>query len=147
VTARATSVSALSEAQRATLAEMADVLIPGGEGMPSAREVGVQAALVDRVLAVRPQAATELPALLQRLATEDGSVADRLSVLRAGEPGAFNLVSSVIVGAYFLDDRVREAIGFPGQGPRDVTFEDETGYVAEGLLDSVLERGPRPTQV
>ena len=40
-------------------------------------------------------------------------------------------------------DAVRRAIGYPGQGPSDVSFEDETGYIAEGLLDAVLERGRR----
>jgi hypothetical protein len=135
-------VSPLSSAQRATLADAADVLIPGGEGMPSAREVDVHGALVDRVLAVRPVASAALPTILDRLAT--GNVTptiDRLKTLRADDAGAFGTLSSVIVGAYFLDEDVRKTIGWPGQGPRDVTFEDETGYLAEGLLDAVVERG------
>ncbi len=58
----------LTSDHRAELAAAADVLIPGGEGMPSAGEVDVAGALVDRVLAHRPHATRDLPGALAALA-------------------------------------------------------------------------------
>ncbi|MCI0738061.1 MAG: gluconate 2-dehydrogenase subunit 3 family protein, partial [Gemmataceae bacterium] len=40
--------------ERALLGQLADVLIPAGEGMPSASEAGVAAEGLDAVVAVRP---------------------------------------------------------------------------------------------
>lgn len=140
-----TPPATLSPAARATLGELADALIPGGEGMPSAAAIGTHEALVDRVLAVRPQAAPDLVALVERLATDPGpgTPTERAQRLRREQPADFGLLAGFIVGAYQLDERVRAAIGYPGQGPSDVSFEDETGYIAQGLLDPVLGRGAR----
>jgi len=139
----------LSPAARAALRDLADALIPGGEGMPAASSVGTHEALIDRVMAVRPQATPAFAALLERLAGEADldpgprSATKRAQYRRRERPADFSLLAGFVVGAYQLDDRVRSAIGYPGQGPSDVTFEDETGYIAEGLLGPVLERGPR----
>ena len=139
------TATSLSPAARATLADLADALIPGGEGMPSASAVGTHEALIDRVLAVRPLGAPDLVALLERLAADrdPSTPLMRAQALRQDHPADFNLLAGFLVGAYQLDERVRESIGYPGQGPSDPTFDDETGYIAEGLLDSVVERGPR----
>lgn len=135
----------ISPAARATLAALADALMPGGEGMPSASSVGTHEALLDRVLAVRPQAAPAFIALADRLAADPGpgTPTERAQRLRQDHPADFGLLTGFLVGAYQLAEPVRAAIGYPGQGPSDVTFDDETGYIAEGLLDPVLERGPR----
>jgi hypothetical protein len=135
----------LSALQRSLLCELAGVLIPGDGVMPSAVEVGVHEDLVDRVMAVRPRAARELADLLDRLLAEpaSGTPGRRLVALRNDRPADFTLLASFVTGAYFLDERARASIGYPGQGPTDTTFHDETGYVTEGLLDPVIERGPR----
>ena len=44
-----TDVSSLSPAARAALGDLADALMPGGEGMPSASSVGTHQDLLDRV--------------------------------------------------------------------------------------------------
>ena len=83
--------------------------------------------------------------LVERLATDSGhgTPTERAQRLRREQPADFGLLAGFIVGAYQLDHRVRDAIGYPGQGPSDVSFEDETGYIVQGLLDPVLERGAR----
>jgi hypothetical protein len=131
----------LTPAHRGTFAVLAAVLIPGGEGMPGAADVDISGSCLDRVLAVRPTAAAELPQLLDRLAATDGPPGEVVRDLRANEPATFGLFSSVIVGAYFIDDTARASIGYPGQSAKETSFEDETGYLAEGLLDPVLDRG------
>ena len=146
-----TATAALGTAARATLCELADALIPGGEGQPSASAAGVHDRLIDRVLAVRPQAAPSFVALLERLAADRGpgsgarpaTPTERAQRLRTEHPADFSLLAGFVVGAWQLAEPVRAAIGYPGQGPSDVSFEDETGYITEGLLDPVLERGPR----
>lgn len=140
-----TDPSRLSPAARVALADLADALMPGGEGMPSASSVGTHQDLLDRVLAVRPQAAPSFVALAERLAADagPGTPTDCAQRLRQEHPAAFSLLAGFLVGAYQLAEPVRAALGYPGQGPSDVTFDDETGYIAEGLLDPVLERGPR----
>jgi hypothetical protein len=47
-------MSAVSESDRAVFARVADYLIPEGEGMPAASQVGVPGDLLDAVLAARP---------------------------------------------------------------------------------------------
>jgi hypothetical protein len=143
--ARAGSSTPLSPAARATLAELADALMPGGEEMPPASAVDTAGSLLDRVLAVRPQAAPSFVALAERLAADPGpgTPTERAQRLRRDHPADFSLLAGFLVGAYQLAEPVRAAIGYPGQGPSEVTFDDETGYIAEGLLDPVLERGPR----
>ncbi|MFN8623798.1 MAG: hypothetical protein U0869_23910 [Chloroflexota bacterium] len=140
-----TAAAPLSPAARATLRELADALIPGGAGQPSASTAGVADVLIDRVLAVRLKAAPSFVALLERLAADPGpgTPTERAQRLRRDHPTDFQLLAGFVVGAWQLAEPVRAAIGYPGQGPSDVTFEDETGYVTEGLLDPVLERGPR----
>jgi hypothetical protein len=140
-----THTAGLSPAARTTLGDLADALMPGGEGMPAASSVGTHTDLLDRVLAVRPQAAPDFIALAERLAADPGpgTPTERAQRLRREHPAAFGLLAGFLVGAYQLAEPVRAAIGYPGQGPSDVTFDDETGYIAEGLLDPVLERGPR----
>lgn len=140
-----TPVPGLSPAARAVLRDLADALIPGGEGMPSASAVGAHGALIDRVMAVRPQAAPELVAMLDRFVADPGpgTPIERAQRLRRDDPAAFGLLAGFVVGAYQLDQRVRASIGYPGQGPSDVTFDDETGYITDGLLDPVIGRGPR----
>lgn len=139
------AASRLSPTARVTLGDLADALMPGGEGMPSASSVGTHEHLLDRVLAVRPLAAPSFIALAERLAAHPGpgTPTDRAKRLRREHPAGFSLLTGFLVGAYQLAEPVRAAIGYPGQGPSDVTFDDETGYIADGLLDPVLERGPR----
>jgi hypothetical protein len=52
-----------------------------------------------------------------------------------------------VAGAYFLNPEVRRLIGYPGQEARPIEPEDPPDYEQDGLLASVVERGPifRPT--
>jgi hypothetical protein len=97
---------------------LADQLIPGEDGMPSASEAGATGEWLERVLEARP----DLREPVERL-----------------EPDA---VATAVVAAYYFNPEVRERIGYRGQlaiplGPPD----------HEDLLESVVARGPvyRPT--
>jgi hypothetical protein len=125
--------------QRATLAALADVLIP------SASQAGVAADLLDSVLMALPEVTEPLAALLQTLAGQDPAVA--VVRLQIEDPPAFDLLCTVVAGAYFLNPEVRQQIGYPGQQAVPIHAESPPDYEQDGLLASVIARGPiyRPT--
>ena len=128
----------LTGAERGRFAAVADVLVPGADGMPAASAVGISADLLDRVLAARP----DLLAPLQRaLAEPIGDPAAHLGRLAQSDRRAAHAVELAVVGGYYLHPEVRERIGYPGQVARPVNALDHPEYLAEGLLDRVLERG------
>ena len=135
----------LDNQQRKTLAAFADVLIPGGHGLPSASEAKVDGRWVDRVLAVRPDLAEPLLAVL----SGGGEPWTALERWRSEDPLTFDAFTLVVSGGYFMNPRVRKLLGYPGQAPKPKpAFPDESDYYLEGgILDVVRERGPiyRPT--
>ncbi len=135
---------ALSDAQRAQLGAIADQLIPAGGGMPSASEAGVSGQFLDEVLTSLPDLRD---ALETTLAAVDGlEPAEAIAVLRQDAAG-WGVLTAVVPGAYFMNPAIREAIGYPGLERRPIDETAEPDYLADGLLDSVIARGPvyRPT--
>jgi hypothetical protein len=134
----------ISEERRAQLGAIADQLIPAGSGMPSASGAGVAGRYLDEVLAARPDLGAPLDAAL---ASVDGlSAADALASLRENAEG-WGVLTAVVPAAYFLNPAMRDAIGYPGLETRPIDEELAPDYLADGLLDSVVARGPvyRPT--
>ncbi|MGY1644574.1 hypothetical protein ACI782_26035 [Geodermatophilus sp. SYSU D00703] len=136
---------ALDEAQRGRLAELADCLIPGGEGLPAASAVDVHGAWIDRVLAVRPDLGPVLAAVL----AADGSGQELLDRVRVEDPERFGHFAYAIAGAYLINPRIRRLLGYPAAAPaRNPAMEGEAeAYLEDGILDVVIARGPvyRPT--
>ena len=68
-----------------------------------------------------------------------------MAALRAGDPAAFGVLAEIVPGAYFLNPEVQRAIGYAGQTPRSI--DPRPDYMEDGLLESVIRRGPiyRPT--
>jgi hypothetical protein len=134
----------ISDSRRAQLGAIADQLIPAGSGMPSASEAGVAGRYLDEVLAARPDLAAPLDAAL---ASVDGLAAsDALASLRDNADG-WGVLTAVVPAAYFLNPAMRDAIGYPGLESRPIDAELAPDYLEDGLLDSVVARGPvyRPT--
>lgn len=130
----------LSPEQRSTFAGIADYLIPNAEGMPSASEVEVHGAILDRILALR----TDLQeAFLRGLAKAAGSPsAEAANALNRDDPAALGAIGLVASAAYYMTPRVRELIGYPGQESRPDPDPDATPpYVANGMLQQVIDRG------
>jgi hypothetical protein len=132
----------LSEQRRAQLGAIADELIPAGSGMPSASEAGVGGQYLDEVLAARPDLAEPLEAALASVEGAD----DPIGALR-GDAGAWGVITAVVPAAYFLNPDMRAAIGYPGLEARPIDPDAAPDYLDDGLLDSVVSRGPvyRPT--
>ena len=133
------ALDALDAARRATFALVADYLIPAAHGMPSAGEV-VGEARLDFVLRARPDLAESLRAALRPELGDDP--ATRLATLERDEPAHHAALLLAVVGGYYTDRRVRELIGYPGQLAKQIYAWKVPDFVAEGLTDKVLERGP-----
>lgn len=131
--------------RRAVLAALADVLIPSGDGMPSASEAGVAGRWLDEVLRLRPDFEAPLALVLDRVQGTDA--AEAVQQLRLDDPAGFGVLAEVVAGAYFLNPDVRTAIGYPGQQPVLIVPDEPPDYEQDGLIASVIARGPiyRPT--
>ena len=129
--------------ERAALARLVDVLIPAGEGFPSASEAGVCQQGLDAVVTARPDLEAGLKDVLATMAHAEPAHA--VEALRASDAGAFGVLAEFAAAAYFMNPAVRKAIGYAGQNARPI--DPHPDYLDEGLLESVIRRGPiyRPT--
>jgi hypothetical protein len=140
-----TEPQSIASLDRTTLAGLADVLIPAADRMPSASEAGAAGEWLDEVLRVRGDLEAPLHSLLERARGLDP--AGEVERLERDEPEAFEALATAVAGAYFLNPEVRRLMGYPGQERRPIEPEDPPDYEQDGLLASVVERGPifRPT--
>ena len=130
---------------RATFRALADVLIPAAEGMPAASEVGVHEAVLDRIMALRPDLSERL---LRGLRAASGQAPQEMARrLNTEDPDALSAIGLAAAAAYYMQPRVRELIGYPGQENRPGDPDATPEYVANGMLQQVIDRGPiyRPT--
>ena len=146
VTVQPPSQPALTQAQRARLAALADVLIAGGAGMPSASEADVHTQWIDRVITVRADMDTAVRTVVEL----EGDAAEVIANLQADTPpGLFVPFAFAVAGAYLINPRVRRELGYPGPAPmKNPALPGEAeAYLEDGILDAVIERGPiyRPT--
>jgi choline dehydrogenase-like flavoprotein len=125
-------VEPLTPTERAALREVADILIPAGDGMPSAVAAGVADEFVDRVLAARPELAGPLRRALARCAPD-------LDALIARDDAELAALRYVVAGAYYLAPDVRAAIDYRPDDVTPVRALDFPEYLEEGLLDHLLE--------
>ena len=129
--------------QRAVLAGLADVLIPAGDGMPSASAAAVAGQGLDQVLAAVPGLAAGLADVLA--AAKGREPAEVVASLARTDPAAYGVLTEVVTAAYFMNPDVRKAVGYTGQGPSPL--DPRVDYMEDGLLESVIKRGRiyRPT--
>ena len=130
-------------AQRAVLAGLADVLIPAGDGMPSASAGDVSGEGLNQVLAAVPSLGTSLADVLAR--AKGREPAEVVASLAQTDPAAYGILTEIVTAAYFMNPGVRMAVGYTGQGPSPL--DPRVDYMEDGLLESVIKRGPiyRPT--
>jgi len=135
----AAGAATLTAEERATLAAVADRLIPAAHDMPSAADVVTDERL-RFVLTARPDLAEPLRTALRGDLGDD--VGARLDALARDNPGALGALQLVIVAGYYTDKTVRELIGYPGQMALSLRSWELPAYLEEGLIDAVLARGP-----
>jgi hypothetical protein len=135
----------LDQAQRERLAALADVLIPGGSGLPSASEADVSGQWIDRTL----NANGDLTESVMTMVATTGDPDLELARLRAEQPAVYERFVFAVSAAYVMNSRVRRSLGYPGVSPgRSPAPADEAEFYLEGdVLGPVIRRGPifRPT--
>ncbi|MGC4025203.1 MAG: hypothetical protein QM744_08660 [Mesorhizobium sp.] len=133
-------MSTLTDAERKTFAAIADYLIPEGEGMPSASQVGVPNEMLDKVVSVRSDLVEPLRRGLAAVADLDGHAG--ANKLNEEDGAAFHAISLAASGGYYMSPTVRQLIGYPGQESRPFDPDKTTEYLDDGLLQPVIDRGP-----
>jgi hypothetical protein len=128
----------LTAADRDLFAALADELIPAGNGHPSASAADVAGRWLDMVLAARPDLLDGLKNVLGK--AQGRNPAEVIVDLRANDAVAFGVLAEVVPGAYFMNSQVQQAIGYFGQTARPI--DPHPDYLDDGLLDSVIGRGP-----
>ncbi len=132
------SAAGLTAARRRMLARLADVLVATAGDMPAASAAGVAGDLMDRCLDAAPVLAAPLIVLLDEAPEDDPGTFVRQ--LAADRPDDFAVLSTAVVGAYYLSAEVRELIGYPGQEPSPLPVTGEPDYL--DMLERVFERHP-----
>jgi len=130
---------------RETFRGVADILIPAARGMPSASAVDVHGPILDHILSLRPDLKEAFVRGLE--ACRDGDPEPAARALNESDPKALATIGLVASAAYYMDERVKKLIGYPGQEKRTYDPDATPPYVSNGMLQNVIDRGPiyRPT--
>ena len=123
------------------LEQLADIMLPAAHGMPSASEVRAVDSYLDEVLEWRDDLSQPLVEALAALDPATFTV-ERLSAFLSENEDAYTALTTVVAACYYLSPVVRDRIGYPGQVAKTYDPFAYTEWVAEGLLDPVVERGP-----
>lgn len=131
----------LSDSERASLARVADVLIPAYDGASAASaEPGFWDALAV-ALDARCDAFDDIVDALRGLAQ---LAADELwcglETLDHERPATFQALSTVVTGAWLLTPGTRDRIGYHGQQSDKAGLEEAVDEISSGILDPVIER-------
>ena len=127
-------IATLSKKHRVVIAEIATVILPGGNGQPAAKDIGIECEPIDRVLKSRADLAGPFIAILDNY---NALAESFLLELTAAE---FNLLMTVLCAAYVMDKRVRNALNYPGQ--QALTL-DRGGFGAEELVIEMMHQPKR----
>lgn len=137
-----------------------DVLMPRHGVFPSFTEADPDGAVLGAAL---HELRRDLPMLMSVIAAlggcdsadaESGQLDQRLMEVRATNPGGFEMLRVLIVGAYLSCRSVWDALGYPGRVDNPVRDDEAKQWLdipgsdsADALLEPVRQRGPifRPT--
>lgn len=119
---------------------LADFLIPAHTAMPAFSEVCSR----DDALAALDFRADLRDGFARALATDlaEGPEA-HLERLNRADREAFTALTTVTIATYYMNPRVRELIGYPGQESVSYDPTATPAYITDGSLAQVVARGRR----
>lgn len=129
----------LTTAQLQELRSTAEVLIPGDGVSPSPAALHDFDELLGRAAAAMEP---ELPALSDALSALPSKI-DWVTLRRFAESDGprFELIATIVTGAYFMSEPVLESIGYPTGNRAAAPFDLSAEELASGILDPVIDRG------
>lgn len=128
----------LDDVVREGVARVVDLLLPGTFALPSGREVGAHAELLDRVLAANPLLFPTIRAVGVCAAAKDACTFEDVQGW-AGD--RLEDVIFALNAAYYMSPRVHAALGYPGQTRRPISQATPEELHSEELLAPVRQRG------
>jgi hypothetical protein len=135
----------LGESDRAVFAAIADIIVPAWERMPAASAVGVHTDLLDTVLRARPDLADGVHQAIEHC--RDREPSEAVNSLYRENRAAFDTFTLAVTGGYYMADKVRVLLGYPGQESPEYDPYETAQYLTDGILERVTRRGSiyRPT--
>lgn len=135
------SDEALSAWELQQLRGIAAVLMPGDQDSPASTDISEFDELLGRAAAALGPELERLHGALEMLPPDLDWEAVR--GFAAAEPSAFEVISTVAAGAYFMSPAALRSIGYP-TGPRSAArFDLVADELESGILEPVIARGPR----
>lgn len=133
----------LDEEQFQTLILIADVLIGETEIDPLPSSLETMRKSLEIAVAARTR---NVSAVYRILGTISGyqdhkSLDGALRALSKSDPDDFQLISSIVAGAYFMLPEIKVLIGYPGQVRDFPKVDDAFNDLEDGILDPVIARG------
>lgn len=135
------AVPSLTDEERFAIYAMGETLIPPALGEMSADEAGFAGHFLDAYLALRSDHADRLRHVAAGF-DEDTDAEAYLRTMQTEDPPTFEFLTFVVVGSYFLNQRVRDSYGYRGQVGESQDGTTQSEYEAGGILDQVRARGP-----
>jgi hypothetical protein len=129
----------LSDSDRAVFAAIADIIIPAWERMPAASTVGVHTDLLDAVLRARPDLADGVRQTIEHC--RDREPSEAVNSLYREKRAAFDAFTLAVTGGYYMADKVRVLLGYPGQESPEYDPYETAQYLTDGILERVTRRG------
>lgn len=127
-------MTALTDERRSVLMDVADVLIPATDLMPSLRDADPSGLWLERACGARADLVGALGAILDELQGAD--LHSVLVSLHAEDRLRFDVLATFVAGSYYMVPVVRELIGYPGQ----VRNAPPLDLAADELGDEIFER-------
>jgi hypothetical protein len=124
----------LTPQDRERFAEVADVIIPPGEDMPSASQAGVPGEGIDRVLRHRPDLRDVID---MTLTWAPADIRPRLQTMEVSDPSRFAALLEAVSAAYFLDEDVSQRLGYRRREEVAIVFDEDL----DDLVTTVRSRG------
>jgi hypothetical protein len=141
VPATAKAPRELSAEERATIARVADTLIPAHNGIPAASAEPGFWDFLSLALDARADAFADVVDALHALEqVSSDELWSQLQVLNGARPATFQALSTIVTGAWLLAPGTRDRIDYHGQQSDKAGLEEAADEISSGILDPVIER-------
>jgi hypothetical protein len=126
----------LTDGRREEIKDLADLIVPGAGGLPSASDARVHQDPIGHALRARPDFIEPLTAVLDHLRTHPGQGLGEV------DDEILEPVIELVVACYFMSPLARRSIGYNGQRAAPIAEGESEYYLEEDdVLAPVSARG------